>query len=308
MLASPTPRISRRCFAAIAAVVMAAACAHAARPLQAGYSTEPVRAPIFDEARVAVEVAAFTEWLNGNYEALGEQQRRGPRDHLYYLIDSRVKHLFASTGAVKPAGEDLLLTTLFGWAERLGVYGGTFVSDSFRPANAPAGRSTLPVPESFRLKLDADVFELSSPEGEWSVEYPYYFMTWKLDDFEATSGMRTQMAVISTGAARHKGVEGYSQATLMLMFGPAVDHEAFAEYWSRQVGVGDRLPAGTTDLANVKTRVLHNPANQVQSELVIWQTPKGSFALMYSGVDGTHQWNRAHFLDFFRNLRANPAR
>ncbi len=274
--------------------------------IQAGYSTATLREPLFDAARVAVEVPALNNWLNLNRENLSQQQMRGPREHLFYLIDSRVKQLYESTGAVMPAEPDAQLQTLFSWAERLGVFGGALVYDSLRRPDAPPGVTLRPVPETLSLELNGDAFELASAVGDWSVAFPYYFMVWRLDDFDAKSGMRTQLAGISTGTARHEGVEGYSQATLLLMFSPGADHAAFSSYWTTQFGVADQLPAGTTDLAKLKTRVLYDPATHLHSEAVLWQTPQGSFALIYSGIDGTYQWNRAHFLDFFRSV-STPA-
>jgi hypothetical protein len=296
--------------ALVTGVLAAGHCVDAptSRSMQAGYSTAPLGRPVFDVARVAVESAALNDWLDANHAELMPEQMRGPREHLFYLIDSHAKHLYASTGAVKPAEPDLILRSLYSWAERLGVFGGSLVHDSLQPPGAEPGSPLLAVPESLSLELDADAFKLTSALGDWSVAFPYYFMIWNLGDLEARNGMRTQLAGISTGAGLHENVKGYSQATLMLMFSPEADHASFSSHWSQQIGVGDPLPPGTTDLAGHETRVLFDPETHVNTELVLWQTPKGSFALMYSGVDGTYQWNRSHFLDFFRSLRSTKAR
>ena len=186
------------------------------------------------------------------------------------------------------------------------MFGGTLAYDALRDSNTPPGVTLLPVPGSLSLELDGDTFELASGVGDWSVDFPFYFMVWNLEDFVAKNGMRTQLAGISTGAARHEGVEGHSQATLLLMFSPGADHAAFSSYWTTQFGVADQLPPGTTDLAKRKARVLYNPATHLHTEAVLWQTPTGSFALTYSGIDGTYEWNRAHFVDFFRSVRTPP--
>lgn len=44
--------------------------AGASNEVQGGYSTGPLKNPVFDSAKVAVETAAFNNWLNGNYASL----------------------------------------------------------------------------------------------------------------------------------------------------------------------------------------------------------------------------------------------
>ena len=52
---------------------------------------------------------------------------KGPREHLYYLIDSYVKNLYSNDKRIIPEQHDLILDILFSWVERLGVYGGALV-------------------------------------------------------------------------------------------------------------------------------------------------------------------------------------
>jgi hypothetical protein len=68
--------------------------------MQGGYSTQPLRDPIFDMARVTAETTAINNWLNANYQRLSHAEMKGPREHLYYLVDSRIKDTYARTGAV----------------------------------------------------------------------------------------------------------------------------------------------------------------------------------------------------------------
>ena len=75
----------------------------------ADYSMEPLGAPLFDEAHIAVETIAINKWLVTNIKALTYEQMTGPREHLYYPIDSRVKQHYATEKQVLPAKHDLIL-------------------------------------------------------------------------------------------------------------------------------------------------------------------------------------------------------
>ena len=107
----------------------------------AGYSTEPLRAPLFDEAQIAVETTAINNWLIANIKSLTYEQMKGPREHLYYLIDSRVKQHYATEKQVVPTKHDLILEILFSWAEPLGVFGGAEAFNAVKDARQRAGRA-----------------------------------------------------------------------------------------------------------------------------------------------------------------------
>src|SRR6267378_8157373 len=110
---------------------------NAQQSVQQGYSTEPLRDPIFDVAGVLVEATAINNWLNFNYRTLSPEQMKGPREHLYYLIDSRIKDTYARTGRVLPTEHDAILEILFSWTERLGAYGGSLVYNQLRSPASP---------------------------------------------------------------------------------------------------------------------------------------------------------------------------
>jgi hypothetical protein len=117
-----------------------ATAASAAEPLQGGYSVEPLRDPLFDEAAVVVETTAINNWLAANIQQLSYDQMKGPREHLYYLIDSRVKQIYASEKRVLPAKNDPILEILFSRSEYLGVFGG---AQAFNAVKATSSRRRL---------------------------------------------------------------------------------------------------------------------------------------------------------------------
>lgn len=269
---------------------------------QLGYSTAPLRNPIFDPARVAVETASFNNWLNENYGSLDSDQIAGPREHLYYLIDSHVKHTFASTGQVLPVAPDLVSELLFSWAERLGVYGGSLVFNRVRGPAAAQQKPLNALPKGIQLDLRSDLLHIQSDLG-WSVSVPYYFMIGQVGDFRAANGLRTQLAVVSTGAAKDRGEQGHSQATLMLFYSPDADPAAFRAFWEREFEIvksDDRVSLGVNDLTSQRNV---ERAGLLHRELVFLDAGRGALGVAYLGNDGTYQWNREHFLDFLRAVQ-----
>lgn len=264
----------------------------------AGYSTEPLRAPLFDEAQIAVETMAINNWLNANIQKLTYDQMKGPREHLYYLIDSRVKQHYATEKRVLPEKHDLILELLFSWAEPLGVFGGSDVYNAVKAPASPARTPGMKLPEGFSLKLSNDLFTIQSSSG-WAVSFPYYFMVWNVGDFTAKGGPRTQMVALSTGAAKDKSQAGKSQATVMFLFSPE-KHDPFEKYWREQFGIGTEIKPKKLGLRSLASRHVVDASTKLHKEFTSWSDPTGSYAVAYLGIEGTYEWNRQHFIDFVR--------
>ena len=273
-----------------------------AEELQSGYSTVPLRDPIYDEAELAVEVVGINNWLAENLERLPPQAMKGPREHLYYLIDSRVKQIFSQSGKVMPQEHDLYLDILFSWSERLGVFGGALVHNSLRGPNTAASHNVMTVPGQFELNLVVDSFHLSSREFKWSARFPYYFMIGHLQEFEATNGLRTQIAMVSTGAARDTTPAQKSQGTILLMFSPTEDHSLFSKYWIGNTLMSDSYETRKIEGLDRTSFYTFEQANKLHKEITTWKTGSGSFGIAFVGMDGTFQWNRIHYLDFLRTF------
>lgn len=290
-------------FTLVVAASGAAAPANANEPIQGGYSTEPLKSPVFKVAQVAVEAAAFNNWLNSNYASLTADTMTGPREHLYYLIDSWVSSIYKRDGVVLPADHDLLLQNLYSWSERLGVFGGNLVYNAIKAEQAPEMPSLMPVPDEFSLSLRKDMLTVESKRGGWSAAIPYYFMIWNLSEFDAKDGPRTQLVSISTAAAAHQGLDGHSQATLMLLAGPGVDPAEFEKYWRVGLGFTGDEPLQDLPVSALKSRTRFDAATKLHAEYTTWQTKSGPILVAYMGMNGTYQSNRPHFIDFLRSLR-----
>jgi hypothetical protein len=266
------------------------------------YATKAVSQPVFDTAQVVVGTTMLNNWLNDNYSKLTPEQMTGPREHLYYLIDSHIKQQFEQTGKVLPSEKDLILEILFSWSDRLGVFGGSQV---YKALTAKAGNdlpTTMRVPDSFSLAMDRDLLRVRSQTGEWSVAVPYYFMIWQLKEFTATNGMKTQLLMVSTGAAKHTKVPGHSQATLMLISSPSDDIASFRAYWMELIGISDKDKKTALGLRKLVSRSAHDTKTDLHKELVFFDSGGRTFAVFYSGIGGPYEWNRPHFIDFLRAI------
>ena len=266
----------------------------------AGYSTEPLRAPLFDEAQIAFEAMAINNWLNANIQKLTYDQMKGPREHLYYLIDSRVKQHYATEKRLLPLKHDLILEILFSWAEPLGVFGGAEVFNAVKAPASPARTPGMKLPEGLSLTLSNDLFTIRSKSG-WAVSFPYYFMVWNVGDFTAKGGPRTQMVALSTGAAKDKSQAGKSQATLVFLFSPE-KYEPFEKYWREQFGIGTEITPKGLGVKNFVSRHIVDASTKLHKEFTSWSDPTGAYAVAYLGIEGTYEWNRQHFIDFVRAI------
>ncbi len=253
-----------------------------------------------------MESVGINNFLGKEHASLQDGQRQGAREHLHALIDSRVKQLYAKNGAFAPPQADPALAILNSWAGRLGVYGADLIYPAVKgtyPVQPPPGPTT---PPSFDLNLVAESLVLSSTAGGWRASVPYHFFISRLEDAHAPDGLRTEAAVFSTGTAPGEAPPGYSQATVALVFVHGADKSKFEEAWL------DRLQApASTELASIgltkyQSRSAYDPLTRLHKEFVYVPTEKGAFAVLYVGLDGTYQANRAHFLDFLRLLKLPP--
>ena len=269
--------------------------------VQAGYSLELLSQPIFGPAEVAIETARLNNWLNENYEAMRPEQYKGPREYLFYLIDSHVKNIYARDGKLLPTEPDLILQTLYAWAERLGVYGGSMVFNEVRLPSEPEMALMLEPPASIAISMNGDLLRIESPP-HWGFDVPYYFMPFIVTEFTANNGMPTQFLAISTGASKDNSEAGRSQATLMLIYSQDVDFSEFEEFWTDQIGIPENAQDSELGYARLTAKYWLDDSTKIHTEALIWSRGSGSFAMTYGGVDGTYQWNRQHFLDFLRSL------
>lgn len=266
---------------------------------QQGYSVEPLHSPLFDETQTIVETNKIINWLNSHIQSLSYDQMKGPREYLYYLIDSRVKQIYAADKRVLPSKADPVLEALFSWSEPLGVFGGAYAFNAVKSPDRPARTPGLQLPQGIEMTLNKDLFTLSSTLG-WSITFPYYFMTWDVRDETPEGGPRTQLVILSTGAAKDASVGGRSQATIMFLFSPNKDSEFPESYWSEKMGIGADVKPTSLGIRSLQSRHVVDDVLKLHKEITSWSASNGTYTVAYLGNEGTYEWNRPHFLDFLR--------
>lgn len=269
---------------------------------QDGYDTSVVKNPVFEIESVLVESTALNNWLNANYENLTNQQMKGPREHLYYLIDSYVKHNFAQTSQIYPTKHDLLFETLFSWSEKLGVYGGASVYNKLKSENSKEMSPQLELPSEISINLVDDLFVIASESQSWSMRIPFYFMIWAVNDSVFENGLRTQLIAFSTGAAKDQSEHGHSQATIMFIYTPQGNYEEVSAYWKNAMGVDDKAIQKPLNYVSKNSLYSHDKALNLHKEITTWESENGIFAVAFLGNEGAYQWNRPHFIDFLNTL------
>jgi len=289
--------------ATILAAQGAAPTSLAAQPKgRAPYTATLAQAAALTPRELAQEQSQFKAWLRTNVASLSPDQLQGPREHLYFLVGSAARAQFRATGRLFPARDTLGLAEMLDAGTRLGLLGAGLVARTLISAGeaehlAPA---VLPV-APLRLSFDAPEYTLHSAHG-WSLRFPYYFMIGGLQVSMPNNGVETETIMLSTLFADHHGMPGRSQATLLLLGAMPPDTSAFYAFWLNafQLGAADRvsktlLPGGTTYRGFDKARSMNK-------ELVTLTRGRLAFVLVYSGLPGTFEKNRADARAVFESL------
>jgi hypothetical protein len=267
------------------------------------FSEEPLKKAAIEPARALVEGVGINNWLNANYTRMDPGQVQGAREHLHALIDSRVKELYAKTGVLLPKEPDPILAMLYAWAGRLGVYGAdpvyTIVRGTYLVKPPPGPQP----PQGLTVSLRNDSLSIASSTGEWQVTVPFHFFIFALNSAVGPDSKRTEAAVISTGSAPDIAPPGYSQATLAIFFTSGADIGSFELEWSERLQIPLQAEQASVGKTKYRSRVAYDAPNRLHKEIVFIPSQKGAFAVLYSGLDGTYQANRPHFVNFLETLK-----
>lgn len=271
-----------------------------------GYSDVPLQKPVFEPARVLVESVSINNWLNENYSHLTPQQSQGVRERLHALIDSQIKEIYARDKTILPKKPDPVLATLYSWAGRVGIYGADEIYRAVRgtaPLEPPPGPRP---PDGLAVSLQGDLLKVTSVTGGWVASVPYHFFIFRLINAVGADGNRVETAVVSTGSAPDSVRPGYSQATITILFTPSVKLAPFTKTWLERFNMSASVPVNKIASTSFESRTSYDASTRLHKEAVFLSSRKGSFLVFYSGLDGTYQWNRPHFISFLSNLRLEP--
>lgn len=245
-----------------------------------GYSPEPLaRSFLPPEEELRTERTRFLDWLRE--QRLGElahEQLQPLREHLYLLIGATLRQQHEVTGQIYPVRDTTLFRALFSAARTLGVVGAAHVERAL--ASAPAASPDPASPPGFRLRFLGPDLEIASVAG----------------------GLKTEILVVATLTAAHRGGPGQSQATIVVVQSPTSDVSAFQNFWLRHFGMGPSERVADTLLAGAETYRQYEPARHMHKEGVVFERGGRAFLILYSGLPGTFQSNYEHFRSLLRQF------
>jgi len=296
-------RIGHVGLAAILAAQGAAPTSLAAQPTgRAPYTASLAQAAALTPRELAQEQRQFMAWLQTNGASLPPDQLQGAREHLYFLVGSAARAQLRATGRLFPPRDTLGLAEMLDEGTRLGLPGAGVVARALIGAGAAEHLAPPVLPAApFRLSFSAPEYTLRSAHG-WSVRFPYYFMIGALQVRIPNNGVETEMIVLSTLFADHRGLPGRSQATLLLLGAMPNDTSAFYAFWLNAVQLGTADRVSETLLPGSTTYRGFDTARSMNKELVTLTRGRMAFVLVYSGLPGTFEMNRADARAVFESL------
>jgi hypothetical protein len=239
------------------------------------------------------EQKAFQAWVSQNGPRLTPEQRQRVHERLYAYISARAKQLDGRF----PEKGDTAAFELFRFGASMGAVGADRVARALYPDPAK-----LPSPASisgFDLSLRPPLFQLASDDGSWAVCYPYYFMTAPSGRQRLSSGILTEVAVLSTLFAADSGPAGSSQATVLLAAAPVMDSTRHISAWVTQLGV---RPTAVPPEGGPGAWYASSSSDQMRRLVVVRRLPHRVLVIAYLGLPGTFETNRPHFFNLLSTL------
>lgn len=273
------------------------------------YSVAPQKRAVYDNNAVLFQSIRLHDWMDRHHRRFAEEEevrRQRARAKLYNLIDSRAKYIYQQEGTWVLPSSDPVLSMLFYWVDELDIHGGELLVNALEPTQYadPKSHTKTTLPEHFTLELHDGLFRLASRD-DWSVRYPYSFMLWQVGATRDEVGLPIEIVTLSTGAARDDSELGHSKASLLVVHYPSKRDENAAE---RLVRYGGESGAAVTrkTLGEQPSQYIFDHYTNLHKEAVTVPLETGQLVIVYSGRDGSYQWNRPHFADFLKNLSAGP--
>lgn len=261
------------------------------------------RIPILGSADVTVRAVSINNWLADNIQSMPADQIQPAKENIYLIIDSIVKQNRLESKTDFSESDDFFLRSMFNWASYLGVPGSDLVSDHFNGKASPVSPKRVTLPQPFSITFKYPLIRLSSSDGDWTLIYPYWFMTGYVQSFQAHNNLETEIAEVSTAFAKHVGIEGYSQATIMFIFSPGNNDNIFKNFWMQSVGLKDADKIKETLRAGSATYVTYDTDKHMYKEVTFLRGTKGDIAVVYVGINGTYQANRESYLEFLKDIK-----
>src|SRR5690606_12501200 len=95
----------------------------------------------------------------------------------------------------------------------------------------------------------------------------------------------------------------YSQATIALVAVQGASPFKFEQEWLQRFQVPPETAAVPVGATGHQSRTTYDRVTRLHTEVVFVAAEKASLVILYSGLDGTYQANRPHFVDFLRTAQ-----
>lgn len=257
--------------------------------------------PFLPVDSIAVIYSAIREWTESQTSGIDPQQAVRAREDLYRVIQSLIWYTTIETGQTHLTGSDNA-AQVFDLATYLGVYGAGLVARDL--ALDPALDLAPPLlPEApLSLSYTRPHYSLESAAW-WGVEFPYYFMPWLLERGPPEGGS-VEFSVISTLHGTHVTAPRTSQATIMILASKLLEPQELARTWRAKLGVPETATCPEDDwpIEGVTNHACHFNADGIRVEMGMLTSTQGGVLFIYSGLDGTYQSNRSHFISVLRTF------
>jgi hypothetical protein len=289
-----------------AASLLAAAGVLAGPPPTVDYSLVPLTGePVTSAADLGLETSSLSRVLEGG-KPIPAVEREELRRRVYVLIDALVKERFAAGRIAFSQPDVSRAIRYYQWADTLKVPGAYQVVEYFRKifavqADRPS-ETTPALPDPYRMELQFPLFQVRSDTGQWTVRYPYYFMTEEIRRLVPVEGWESDLVVVSTLFAPARKGKSHSQSRILFAYAEAVEPEAFREHWLRQLGIESGKKVKNEVFPGEPAFSRFDKKERQRAEVCFLHTDDGSAAVALVGADGSFQKNRPHYLDFLKNL------
>ena len=192
------------------------------------------------------------------------------------------------------------------------VYGAAEVYNKIREKTDSAdgnagdeGKAKSPkLPEDWSIELEED-FLVFSHEDYWKIWVPYYFQVKRLKRTEQPKGTQAEIITFKTGFMKHVGHSGASRGTILFVRSPLKtnqDMKDFRAYWHKKVHRGRKTVQTEVPATKLKSEKSLNKSAGLHVESTLFRVKKSGYAVIYTAENGPYQWNRAHYIDFLREI------
>jgi hypothetical protein len=266
------------------------------------FDAKPLRTPIaFPVDSMQTTWPAFRSWLQEAPPSTLQAHLAQVREHLYALISANAKERTVAGEPPLPPEGDSALAELFDWGDCLGIPGAALVGAKLRSQAEPPSTRTPATPD-FAIRFDS-LYTVTAKADDWTIRFPYYFMIGSVTRQKAANGAETSAVMLSTLFARDSTtVPGASQATILVL-SAQVPPPAITEFWLSLIGLAPSDTMKTPTPLAVAAYGGRDARLRMNRELVVYASPRGTILFIYTGLDGSYEANRPHFIDLMNTLR-----